>query len=1332
MAAFQSVQYVDPFAPLPVGATQAGVQAALTGGPAGQVAYAQLLANLTPIGYGTGSTNTSVRVLNAAPLAAGLAYLLQVQFAPAGQNPADLDWSNPAAVISSPVVAQQARLVSAQVSGTGLAVTWEPAAGTAIAGAFVQLVDLTTNNLTSGYYLGAAQSAPITATFTAGHSYGLRISAVQPVAGGTMGNFSAPYTIGPPSAVQPVPTTAPGLTRVGCGDTGLVAAWTAAAVPANAGAPRYELLLLDGGQLVSTAPAGSTGGQLATAELAGLTSPQVAARASYGSFTGPAGAGAAVYPLAPQVLGVSVAGTSSVTVTAQLAAAGALPAGGSLLATLYSDGVAGPTQTLSAATGSVTWTGITVSAGVSYEVGVALQVSAGGVQSLGAASARQAVPLIAPSAVSAAYDGQAVVVDLTFATGQPVDGYQVTLTGSGGGQHLVQAGPQLPISFAADLDLGQTWTASVVPVLGIVTARSGGGQLTLPTVTAPSLSTVGYDGSALTLQWTAAELPYLTGYRVAVAGGPTLVLGGDQTSCTVPLTPAQAAAAAVTVTGLSALRETAASTSVPVVASTIEVSSVTVGSQVVASWTATPAPPAVRAVLLLGGAVIGTLTGATATGVSFAPPTPAGQPYTLVAYPVSADGVATGPGSAPVPLILTAPVLESGQLSTGALSLRWQPGSSFGVTGYRLTATPTTGNAASLLVTGTGYDGPAPAAFAAPGTLTVTPVGDRCTGPAASATISAAVAVTGAGYANGQLSVTADLAAAGATDTSWLEVLVNGQLLARQVLTGPAQSPFTVPVALPPGSTATTRLSLVGPGTLAPPATPAAVPTLVPEVIEAAYDGSALHVSWLPTGETGVAGYLVSVAGTAAEPVYMPGADSAAAAITVSLSYPFPAGVAASVRALTAAPTSTPCGQGQPSPGRLPRLAGSRYSAAVSEPGYPPYLYRRGQYQTLASVTGQPIVLYLAKPFSGVDNPTVPASGSPVFQLAPAPAGSTLPYQLTMSAEVWTSLGASPVRSSLRDSYDQFLSDVETAGVTPWGIGLLRQLIAQAMPQTFEEVLYYRYGYWRSDSLRVVDLTPGTRLQLSNALYQAVVGGASEKNGFLALGNETLDIVDAIPQGGAGTLPAGAGRILSVDALLSLIYPGSGSAPAGSPVAAGPLDFFADGNRQSYYRLFFPVSFPASGSTGSTALTSNITLVGTTSWATLTSITAQYAATGTFPTGVSYFASYFRGRSGLTPLINVSVQGESRWTALGTSVRQALTSVGLAPYWAGSGGTELSLLRASANLFGYPTPDGGLALEPVDLTGADLNGLTPLYWPLDMPLVGGDQLGLRPSSPAVP
>jgi len=305
MPAFQSVQYIDPFAPLPTGASQAGVSASVTGAPAGTVAYAQLLGNQIPIGYGTGSTGTAVRVLNTMPLVAGLSYQLLVQFQAAGKNPADLDWSNPSLVLGSPVVVELGRINTAQVSSTGIAVSWEPPATSSIAGGFVQLVDLTSNAITGSYYLGPAQNATLTASFTTGHSYGLRLSAVQPITGGTMGSFAAPYTVGPPGPVLPIPVVAPALASLSCTEAGVAATWTAPAVPSGAGPTRYEILLLDGGKLIASGPAGDTGGQLATSELAGLADPQLAARVSYGSFVGPAGGSAGLFPLAPQIVSVS-------------------------------------------------------------------------------------------------------------------------------------------------------------------------------------------------------------------------------------------------------------------------------------------------------------------------------------------------------------------------------------------------------------------------------------------------------------------------------------------------------------------------------------------------------------------------------------------------------------------------------------------------------------------------------------------------------------------------------------------------------------------------------------------------------------------------------------------------------------------------------------------------------------------------------------------------------------------------------------------------------------------------------------------------------------------
>jgi hypothetical protein len=1321
MAGFECIRYVDPFAPLPIGASKVGVlvDVANPTGLAGEVAYGRLLGNQFPLAYAEGTENF-VQVVNTEPLVPGVAYWIQVLYDKPGKDPERLNWEHKGP-ITAPVVAHQGSIDAAQVTDTGLIVTWQTAASSSVPGALIEIVDLTSNELLEGSYLGTATTTSLTVSFAAGHSYGVRISAVQPAVFDSAGGFGRPFSYGSPTVPQPIPTAAPTLSRLSCAATGISAQWTAPQVAPHSGLARYEILLLDGAKLIGGAPAGDSGGQLATGELTALADPRLASRVSYGSLVGPIGSSSALFPRAPQIVSVTVTGTTSATITAELASPGALPAGGVLLATLYRDGVPGETQTLTSATGSVSWTHLPVIAGVSHAIDVALQVSSDGAPSLGAPSPRVPVPLIAPTGLVAGYDGQQLSIDLAFPAGQPVDGFDVTLTGTDGGRQLIRTGPQLPITFTTNLDLGQTWTAEVVPVLGIVSARSGTAPVTLPPVSAPVLTRVDYDGAELSLQWTAARLPYLSGYQVAVSGGPTLVVGGQQTSCVLPLAPAQATGASVTVTGLSTMRDTEASGAVPVLTSSIEVSSVTVAAEVVASWTVEPAAPAVRAVLMLGSSVVSTVPNAGPTGVSFAAPAPAGQPFTLVAYPVSADGVATGPACAPVELILTAPAIESGLLDAGQLSLRWNPVNSFGVTGYRLTATPTAGDPASLLVTGTSYDGPVPAAFTSPGVLAVTPVGARCTGPAGTAVLLAPASVSTAIYAGGQLQVTADLSTVDAGDTSWLEVLANGAPLARQVLAGAARPPFTVPVALPSGATAAVRISIGGPASLAPASTPVTVPTRIPVVLGAAYDGSALHVHWTPTGEAGVTGYLVSVAGTSAPDTYVAGPDSDSATIPVSLSYPFPSGATVSVRAVAGAPDSGSSGQGQPSSGTAPTLAGNCYSVIVTEAGYSPYLYRRGIYQQPQAVAGQQIVLYLAKPFSGTGNPTVSSTDS-VFQLTPRTGGGDgLPYQLTLSATVWD-MGNKPVRSGLRTIYNEFLTEVENAQVTPWAIGLLRQLIAQAMPQLFEEVLFYRYGYWRSDSLRVVDLMPGTRLQVSDALYQTVVSTKDARNGFVAVGNQVLEVVDAIPQGGEAVLPPGAGRILSVDALFSLIYPG-GVAQDPRPIAAGPIDFFTANNRQSFYRLFYPAAFPPSDSNGSSALTSNITLVGTTSWAELDRITYLYEATGNFPSG-DYFAIYFRGRSGLTPLINLSIQGQTRWTALGTSVRQALTSIGLAPFWSGDGGGLVSLRRASANLFSYPTPDDGLAMDQVDLTSAELK-VVPMYWPLDMPLVGGDQLAVR-------
>lgn len=1330
MASIQSVLYVDPFGPLPMGQNQSGVQATMdaTGVPSTYVAYAQLLANSTPIAYGLGSTATAVRVFNQVPLALNLTYQIQVQFGSPGQQPANLNWQNPAILYSAPVIVQQVRITALTVTQTGLTFSWDVPGGASIAGVYLKVIDTTVGMVTQYLYVGTAPATPVAITYTSGHDYAVVVNGAQPINAGASGGFAGPYTIGPASAAQPIPISAPAITQVNFNAGDISARWTALAAPANAPTPNYELVLMSAGQIVSVAPAGPTGGQGISGQVAALSSPGIAARMRYGAFLGPVGSSAALLTLAPHIAGVAVTGSATAAVvTARLQAPGALPAGGALLATLYVNGVATQTQTLSSASGSVSWSPIAAAAGVVYAVDFALVTNVAGVLVQGPSSTRLSVPLFSPQLAYANYDGQFVTLGVTLGD-MTADQYVVTLTAPGAST-ILTVGSQLPIRFQADLDMTTTWRATVQPKMGVVSALPASGPVSLPTLTAPTLTNVIYDGATLSLQWTAAILPYITGYQVSVSGGPGLITAANQTACVLHLTPSQVSGASVTVRGLSALRYSAASSAVPIISASVEFTSVVVGAQVVANWSVSGTAPAIRAELLIGDIVHSVLTGATLSAVTFPVPAPANQPFRLRAQPVSADGVAAGPYAQPVDLILSAPLLKSAYIADGRADLSWNPGNSFGVSAYQLSATPSTGAAASFMATGDGYRGPVPAAFGAPGALTITPTNPRCTGPLASVAIQAPADVISGSVGNGLLSVTAALGNGQANDLYWFDLMLNGGLISRQLATAsgaPLTASVTFPTALAQGASATVRVIGIGPQTVSPASAPAPIPTVAPTVVRAAYDGARLHVFWTPSAVPGVDGYLVSIANGAPATTYVSGAQTGSVAITTTLAYPFASNIAVSVAAVNGAPNTTRYVIGPAGAAIAPTLAASLYCAAVAASGEPPYVYRRGAYQTLTSVSGEPIILFLANPFTA-GTPTVPSTNAPIFQLKPAPGNPSLPYQLTISADAWTTLGATAVRTVLQQAYVQFLGALEAAGVYSWAIRLIQQLIAQAMPQTYPEVLYYRYGLWRDNSMRVVDLTPGMRLHLSNGFYDAIVGGASLKNGFYAAGADSMDIIDAIPQGGAGTIAAGAGSSLSVDAFLSLIYPGGGAAGNDQVVAAGPVDFFADNNRQPFYRLFYPPTPSSSSSNGTTALESNVTLIGSTSWQTLTAVTNQYAATGIFPTGLDYFALYFRGRSSLTPLINVTIQGDQRWVALGTSVRQALAAAGLAPYFGADAGDALTMLRATSNLYAYPAASAGLALNSVNLSNHDLGVFTPIYWPLDMPLVSGDQVALSPA-----
>jgi hypothetical protein len=1318
--ALTAVTYIDPWGPTPPATFQAGlvVQASRSGAPAGSVLAAQILQGSTQVGVAVGSTPTSVRVIPIAPLSATIPYFMQAQWVAAGTQPNTINWSDSSSIVSAPVITSGADIINGSFQGQQLVVHWSLfAGGTPPTGGVVQIFD-DQANAASTFVFGPGVSGSTTFSPTAGHTYTAYIQGLLPISPATVGGFSQPFSTGPLSGPIQVPAFGPAISSVTYDGTTLSASWTAVAMSSLPVATiEYILCILSENSVVATFLAGPNGGRAAIDLPKTGTNLQVAGRVCFDRLAGPLGPAQSIISLTPQISAVTSSssptqGNTRISVTLE---AIAVPSGGQLQVQLVIDGVPGSPQV---ATGSPPT--VIFDQAISTTSTVKAQAYVSSTGSMGPVSTPETAIITAPANVIATYDGLNLTVVWDTMQSSSVTNYEITVSGNGV-VAVLNTGPEAFLQTVINLDL-TTAPKVTVQAFGRKTAGliSPATTITLPAVTAPAINGMVYDGTNLTLAWNSAVLPYLTGYIVALSGGVTATYQtGPETSLTIPLAPSAAATTTAAVTGVSAMRNTAASTAVAVITTVPTITTVSVsGATVTMAWTAPAAPASATfmAQLLDGDTVVATASG-TSTGATLTLPSPASASYAVRAHVES--GVGRGPGSAVVAVLQTEPTLTFAAIQDAVLSVQWAPVCCVGVAGYLVTVAAGTGTPFSVGSSGTEIAIELPSSDLAGGSVTVAAVGVNTTSPAVSHNIVEAYHVASGSYDGTTLRVTLSGSPSPAPALVWIDVVSNGIVLARTSIAGAPGPDTPVALALTPATPAVVRATGVGAGTITPAGTATAIPTSRPKGVSAKYDGTNMHVAWEAVPDPGITGYLVSIASSQATPVYV--TDVLETSIAVSLSLPFAKTVAVLVQAAVQISGSNlltgPAGTA------VPELAGYLRSISAPASSQPPYLYRIGDYESLAGVSTGNIVAYLANPFAGPGTPTVPPGTGQIFQLSPSPQGSTLPYQLVIDKSVWTSFGADSVRASLRQTYRSFLTTVEQTGVMPWAIRLVRQIIAEAMPQTFDETLYYRYGVWRDTTLRLLDLEPGLQLKISGAFYQLIRGGSQDPlNGFIAGGGETYSIAEAVPDGFGGTLPAGPARTLTVDAFLSLLFPGGTGATTN--IAAGSIDFFQSGNRQTYYRLFYPSSFPDSSSVGSSQITSNIAVIGAATWQILESVTDQYAQTGFFPPSGNYFSAYFRGRTMLSPLIAVTVGGAPRWIPLGTTLRQILCALGLGVWTGSAGGETAELLRPVSSLFDEPFGGKTLRFEPVDLSDAAVAALNPPLWPLDLPLLGGDTISV--------
>ena len=611
-----SVVYFDPWAPKPsIAGTAANLTVKVTGETsATPPLVARMLLDGQPWGDSTrGSYNHSIGIFPPGPLAAGASYEVQVQWVPSGQA---ISWTDAAAIAAAPVLSTTLQMISGEFDGTKLALAWSGGVGPAVPpGAFVQVVD---NKGTARFFLTAAGGAGVVNVKpVAGATYSVYLRGVQPLAPNVDVDFVEPFTYGPVNAPLPIPIAGPVISSVTYDGAGLTAKWAPVAAPPKAVVADvgYTLHLLSGGQIVATFPAGSGGGRAAVGANLEGADVQVAARARFGPISGPLShAPVAVLGAGPAIVQTKVARkTSETSVSVELPSLGTATATVDLL-------VNGAVTKSAAASGTppVAKFDVTIAAGAHVQARARLTAAASQTANSGPPGPPSTALTDAPSIASAGYDGHVLSVRLKGVAPAGVRSYTADVTPNTGGALSLHMDTSLEL--AVVLDLAKTWKVKLQP-FGENSAgpASSPVSVTLPAVVAPVVRHLAYDGATLTIDWTRATLPGLSGYTVTLAGGVAESwTTGPRGSLAVPLAiGAVLTGTTVTVTANSATRNTAASAAVtvPVPAPTTAVAAVGFdGANLVVGFDA--APPAAVTAAVFAGAPSGKGTGVVPTSAA--------------------------------------------------------------------------------------------------------------------------------------------------------------------------------------------------------------------------------------------------------------------------------------------------------------------------------------------------------------------------------------------------------------------------------------------------------------------------------------------------------------------------------------------------------------------------------------------------------------------------------------------------------------------------------------------------------------------------------------------
>ncbi len=289
----------------------------------------------------------------------------------------------------------------------------------------------------------------------------------------------------------------------------------------------------------------------------------------------------------------------------------------------------------------------------------------------------------------------------------------------------------------------------------------------------------------------------------------------------------------------------------------------------------------------------------------------------------------------------------------------------------------------------------------------------------------------------------------------------------------------------------------------------------------------------------------------------------------------------------------------------------------------------------------------------------------------------------------------------------------EQAPLSGGALSLLRRRLAERLPLEFGQLLAAHYGW--DPGRGVVDLEPGMRLRIDPQPYHFVppsVGEAS--SGRVASGTIHVPVTGYVHRAADGSRHdlVGFGPFLSRlerDGQPNLAADGVGA----------PIGITGPAYRRAHLRLIHPRD-PSSGS-GPERLA---VVIGADTPAELDAATADFLTDGDLD-GRNGSGFYFRGRAGVTPEIQVHLDGRPVWVPLGTTLRQLIGSTDDVPTSRVSGPDPGRFVRSRPLRLVHDGPDSTPRYRFINLSPDPVRVVTTgdgAIDALDLPLIKGDRV----------